>query len=329
MSASEHGGGSIAGNPGDRFPHQPVLYQEVLEALAPESGKDYLDGTLGAGGHAEGILTASAPRGRLLGLDLDPKALAIARQRLFGFGDRAIIRQASYRDAADVLTEIGWDQIDGALLDLGVSSMQVDQPERGFSFTAEGPLDMRFDPETGPSAADLLNTLAEEDLAAIIYEFGEERYSRRIARAIVAARPLHTTRELAVLIQKAVPSNYDRRIHPATRTFQALRIATNRELDAVSEALPILIDCLKPGGRIAIISFHSLEDRIVKHFFQRESRDCICPPEQPVCTCGHKAILKVLTRKPVRATEEETNTNPRARSAKLRVAEKIESSQLG
>jgi 16S rRNA (cytosine1402-N4)-methyltransferase len=263
----------------------------------------------------------------LLGLDLDPEALAIARQRLFGFMDRAIIRQASYRDAAGILADVGWGQIDGALLDLGVSSMQVDQPERGFSFMAEGPLDMRFDPETGPSAADLVNTLAEEELADIIYEFGEERFSRRIARAIVAARPLHTTRELAALIQKAVPSNYDRRIHPATRTFQALRIATNRELDAVSDALPALVECLKPGGKIAIISFHSLEDRIVKHFFQRESRDCICPPEQPVCTCGHKATLKVLTRKPVRATEEEINTNPRARSAKLRVAEKLEPSK--
>jgi 16S rRNA (cytosine1402-N4)-methyltransferase len=259
----------------------------------------------------------------LLGLDLDPEALAIARQRLFGYKDRAIIRQASYRDAAEVLAEIGWDQVDGALLDLGVSSMQVDRPERGFSFMAEGPLDMRFDQETGPSAADLVNTLAEEALADIIYEFGEERYSRRIARAIVSARPIHTTRELAALVEKAVPSGYDRRIHPATRTFQALRIATNHELDAVSKALPELVNCLKPGGRLAIISFHSLEDRIVKQYFQRESRDCICPPEQPVCTCGHTAILKVLTRKPVRAAEEEIALNPRARSAKLRVAEKI------
>ncbi len=323
MSAAEHGGGLIAGDPGDYFPHQPVLYQEVLEALAPESGKAYLDGTLGAGGHAEGILKASAPRGRLLGLDLDPEALAIARQRLFGFMDRAILRQASYREAARVLAEIGWDQVDGVLLDLGVSSMQVDRPERGFSFMAEGPLDMRFDPESGPSAADLVNTLAEEALADIIYEFGEERYSRRIARAIVGARPIQTTQELAALIEKAVPPGYDRRIHPATRTFQALRIATNHELDVIGEALPALVGCLNSGGRIAVISFHSLEDRIVKQYFQRESRDCICPPEQPVCTCGHTAILKVLTRKPVRATEEEINKNPRARSAKLRVAEKI------
>ncbi len=323
MNAAEHGGGSIAGDPGDYFPHQPVLYQEVLDALAPESGKSYLDGTLGAGGHAEGILNASAPRGRLLGLDLDPEALTIARQRLLVFQDRVIIRQASYRNAASILQEIGWDQVDGILLDLGISSMQVDRPERGFSFLENGPLDMRFNPETGQSAADLVNSLDEETLADVIYQFGEERYSRRIARAIIAARPITTTRQLAGLIEKAVPKKYDPHIHPATRTFQALRIATNRELETIGEALPELVKCLTEGGRIAVISFHSLEDRIVKQFFRQESQDCICPPEQPVCTCGHTAILKVLTRKPVRAAEQEIKVNPRSRSAKMRVAEKL------
>jgi 16S rRNA (cytosine1402-N4)-methyltransferase len=323
VNEAEHGGGSIAGDPGDYFPHQPVLYQEVLDALAPESGKVYLDGTLGAGGHAEGILNASAPCGRLLGLDLDPEALAIARQRLLVFQDRVTIRQASYRDAASILKSVGWDQVDGILLDLGVSSMQIDRPERGFSFMSTGPLDMRFNPQTGQSASDLVNSLDEETLADIIYRFGEERYSRRIARAIFAARPITTTRQLAGLIEKAVPAGYDPHIHPATRTFQALRIATNRELETISEALPELVKCLSTGGRMAVISFHSLEDRIVKQFFRQESRDCICPPEQPVCTCGHTAIVKVMTRKPTRATEEEIKANPRSRSARLRVAEKL------
>ena len=323
MNASEHGGGSVAGKPGDYFPHQPVLYQEVLDALAPRSGKSYLDGTVGAGGHAEGILKASAPQGRLLGLDLDPEALAISRQRLFAFQGRVILRQASYRDAATVLREIGWGSVDGILLDLGVSSMQVDQPERGFSFRESGPLDMRFNPAGGTTAADLVNLLDERSLADLIYEFGEERYSRRIARAIVAARPFQTTGKLVEVIEKAVPSGYDPHLHPATRTFQALRIATNQELETISEALPALTGCLAPGGRIAIISFHSLEDRLVKQYFRQESKDCICPPGQPVCTCGHTATLKVLTRKPISATEQEINGNPRSRSAKLRVAERI------
>ena len=290
--------------------------------LAPESGEVYLDGTLGAGGHAEGILKASAPRGRLLGLDLDPEALAIARQRLLDFQERSIIKQASYLSAADILAEIGWEKVNGIVLDLGVSSMQIDRPGRGFSFLGEGPLDMRFNQDSGRNAADLVNNLGEEELANLIYQYGEERFSRRIARAIVASRPIHTTQDLAALIKKAVPG-YESHIHPATRTFQALRIATNKELETLSEALPRLADCLAPAGRIAIISFHSLEDRIVKRFFKLESQDCICPPEQPVCTCGHTASLKVLTKKPVRATEQEIQQNPRSRSAKLRVAEKL------
>ena len=316
------GGGSVASDPGGYFPHQPVLYHEILEILAPESGEVYLDGTLGAGGHAEGILKASAPRGRLLGLDLDPEALAIARQRLLNFQERSIIKQASYLSAADILAEIGWEKVNGIVLDLGVSSMQIDRPGRGFSFLGEGPLDMRFNQDSGRNAADLVNNLGEEELANLIYQYGEERFSRRIARAIVVSRPIHTTQDLAALIKKAVPG-YESHIHPATRTFQALRIATNKELETLSEALPRLADCLAPAGRIAIISFHSLEDRIVKRFFKLESQDCICPPEQPVCTCGHTASLKVLTKKPVRATEQEIQQNPRSRSAKLRVAEKL------
>lgn len=322
MNASIDEGGTVASNPGDSVPHLPVLYQEVLDALLPTSGCDYLDGTLGAGGHAEGILRASAPDGRLLGLDLDPEALKIARLRLADYQPRVIIQQASYQNSGKILTALGWGSVQGILLDLGVSSMQVDRPYRGFSFMEEGPLDMRFDPESQKPAADLVNNLDTDDLADIIFTYGEERHARRIARAIVNARPIMTTQTLAQVIEQAVPG-YGGKIHPATRTFQALRIATNNELEVLSTALSQLVDCLSVGGRLAIISFHSLEDRIVKQFFRRESQDCICPPEQPVCTCEHVASLTVLTRKPLRATTAEIATNPRSRSAKLRVAERI------
>ncbi|MFW5714680.1 MAG: 16S rRNA (cytosine(1402)-N(4))-methyltransferase RsmH [Brevefilum sp.] len=322
MKNTVHGGSTFPDDSGNRYPHQPVLYQEVLDALEPHVGGFYLDGTLGAGGHALGILNASAPDGRLLGLDVDPEALAIARQRLFAFNDRTVIKQASYRLAPKVLEDLGWDPLDGILLDLGVSSMQIDRPERGFSFVSEGPLDMRFNQETGRSAADLVNTLSESEIADILWEFGEERYSRRIARAIVKARPIHTTRDLADVVKEAVPG-YSAHIHPATRTFQALRIAANKELETVAAALPELTGTLASGGRIAVISFHSLEDRIVKQFFRRESKDCICPPEQPICTCEHVASLKVLTKKPIMASEREIQENPRSSSARLRAAEKI------
>ena len=322
MNGSNNGGEAVSGSPGDRFPHQPVLYHQVLDALAPISGSDYLDGTLGAGGHAEGILEASAPRGRLLGLDLDPEALAIARQRLLVFEDRVSLHQASYHKAPEILNKIGWSHVHGILLDLGVSSMQIDRPYRGFSFSDEGPLDMRFDQSRGETAADLVNNLSEEALAKLIFDYADERYARRIARAIVANRPIHTTRALAAVIKDAAPQ-YASPIHPATRTFQALRIAVNKELETLTAALPNLVNCLAPGGKIAVISFHSLEDRIVKRFFKRESSDCICPPEQPVCTCGHVASLNVLTKKPIRPGAQEVQDNPRARSARLRVAEKI------
>jgi len=321
MKNSDHGGDALANDSSDRFPHQPVLYQEVLDALAPTPGSVYLDGTLGAGGHAFGILTESAPDGRLLGLDVDPEALAIARQRLFPFRDRTVVQQASYRQAPEILKELGWRPVHGILLDLGVSSMQIDRPERGFSFMAEGPLDMRFNRESGLSAGDLVNTLSEPEIADILWKFGEERYSRRIARAIVKSRPIRSTLALAKVVEEAVPG-YSGHIHPATRTFQGLRIATNQELETVAAALPDLMGTLAPGGRMAVISFHSLEDRIVKHFFRRESKDCICPPEQPICTCEHVATLNVITKKPVMASKEEVQQNPRASSARLRVAEK-------
>lgn len=304
-----------------RAPHQPVLYHEIIHALQPKNAGRYVDGTLGAGGHARGILEACAPDGRLLGLDVDPQALALARKTLAPYGERTRLLQASYDTLAETLREIGWDKVDGILLDLGLSSMQLDTPERGFSFRQDAPLDMRFDPASLTTAADLVNSLSQDELADLIYRYGEERASRRIAQAIVKARPLQTTRQLAAVIEAVLPRKG--RIHPATRTFQALRIAVNEELERLENVLPQAVAALKSGGRLAIISFQSLEDRIVKEYFRRESRDCICPPRQPVCTCEHKAALNVISRKPMIPGEAEIAANPRARSAKLRVAEKL------
>lgn len=302
-------------------PHRPVLYQETIEYMAPKSPGLYLDCTAGAGGHSEGILQASSPKGLLLALDLDPLAISLTKSRLAPFGERATIVQASYIDAARILQQIGWSALDGILMDLGVSSMQLDQQDRGFSFRYDAPLDMRFNPDKGPSAADLLNSLSEKDLADLIWRYGEERFSRRIARKIVENRPLKTTFQLAELVRSASGASKGK-IDPATRTFQAIRIAVNDELNVIEKAIPSLIALLKPKGRLAIISFHSLEDRLVKQAFKRESIDCLCPPEQLLCTCGHKASVKILTNKPITASEEEIEGNPRARSAKLRVLEK-------
>ena len=302
-------------------PHQPVLYHEIIHALQPKNAGCYVDGTLGAGGHARGILEACAPDGCLLGLDVDPQALALARETLAPYGERARLIQASYDSLAETLREIGWDEVDGILLDLGLSSMQLDTPERGFSFQQDAPLDMRFDPDSPTTAADLVNTLPQDELADLIYRYGEERASRRIAQAILKARPLQTTRQLAAVIETVLPRK--RHIHPATKTFQALRIAVNEELDKIKNVLPQAVAALRPGGRLAVISFHSLEDRIVKAYFRKESRDCICPPKQPICTCGHKATLKEISKKPIIPGEAEMEANPRARSAKLRIAEKL------
>jgi 16S rRNA (cytosine1402-N4)-methyltransferase len=303
-------------------PHRSVLYQEIIHALRPTSPGRYVDSTVGAGGHAWGILNASAPEGQLLGMDLDPQALDLARQRLSAFADRAVLVQASYTSLLEQLQLLKWKTVDGVVIDLGVSSMQLDTPERGFSFQTDGPLDMRFDPAQPLSAEDIINSWSERDLADLIWRFGDEQQSRRIARAIVRERPLHTTRELAELIMRAFGGRKGH-IHPATRTFQALRIAVNQELQALETFLPQAVQALAPGGRLAVISFHSLEDRIVKQYFRRESRDCICPPEIPVCVCGHKASVVEVNRKPIEPEEKETESNPRARSARLRVAEKV------
>jgi 16S rRNA (cytosine1402-N4)-methyltransferase len=311
---------------GDLLPHYPVLYNEIIHGLDPFDGGFYVDGTLGAGGHAWGLLKASSPTGRLLGLDLDPRALELARTKLEEFGDRAVLVHGSYTTIPEQLELLGWGRVNGIVLDLGLSSMQLDTPERGFSFQTDAPLDMRFDPTTGQTAADLVNFLSEVELSDLIYRFGEERQSRRIARAIVQARPLHTTRQLAEVIARAVgrgSAGRSARIDPATLTFQALRIAVNRELESVEQILPRAIQVLEPGGRLAVISFHSLEDRLVKQFMRRESQNCICPPRQPVCTCGHRATIRELIRRPVVPQPAEVNQNPRSRSARLRIAEKL------
>ena len=315
------------------YPHVPVLPEEVLEYLAPRNGGRYLDGTVGLGGHTSRILEA-APSCKVLGLDQDESALALAAERLGGFGDRIALRHSRFSNFAACLEELGWDSLDGALVDIGVSSLQLDTPERGFSFLHDGPLDMRMDltgGETGnvvPPAAKLVNTAPLDVLKDIIATAGEEPQAGRIARAIVDARakkPIETTGELAAIVEGAYPAKWraTARNHPATRTFQALRIAVNNEFGQLREFLRDIVPYLVPGGRLVVISFHSLEDRIVKHFFRDEAQGCRCPRHIPVCICNHVALLKVLTRKPVTATADELQANIRASSAKLRAAEKI------
>ena len=304
------------------LPHQPVLYKEIIHALQPHNRGRYVDGTLGAGGHARGIMEASAPDGQLLGLDVDPQALAIARRNLAPYEHRIHLAQASYTSLSMQLARLGWDVVDGTVLDLGASSMQFDTPERGFSFMQDAPLDMRFGPHIPQTAADLVNKYSERELADLIYQYGEERESRKIARAIVRARPIHTTRELVAVIESVSPRRGDR-VHPATRTFQALRIAVNEELASIEEVLPQAVASLRVGGRLAVISFHSLEDRIVKDFFREQSKDLINPPYERIYEVERKATLKEVNRKPITPSEDEIKSNPRARSAKLRIVEKL------
>ncbi|MHB1398473.1 MAG: 16S rRNA (cytosine(1402)-N(4))-methyltransferase RsmH [Trichloromonadaceae bacterium] len=309
------------------FQHLSVMPEEVLQYLQPRADQLYLDGTVGAGGHSRLILEASAPSGRVIGLDRDPQALAKATEVLAGFGDRVRLRHANFSAATQVLAELGAPGLDGLLLDLGVSSYQLDAPQRGFSFRSEAPLDMRMDQTTGVTAAEVLNSCDAAELTRIFREYGEERYAGRIARRIERERqlaPLETTRQLAELVRGAVPGGFvPGRIHPATRVFQALRIHVNQELDHVAKGLEQGLELLRIGGRMVIISFHSLEDRLVKQFFAAQARSCICPPRLPLCNCGHQARVEVLTRKAVRAGEAEVNANPRARSAVLRAIRRI------
>lgn len=308
--------------------HKPVLVREVIDSLQCRAGAVYVDGTLGGGGHAFEILKNSAPDGRLIGIDADGDALREAQKRLSPFRGRAILVKGNFADMENTLSGMNIDKVEGILLDLGVSSHQLDTAERGFSFTLDAPLDMRMDRNRGPSAYDLIHTLSEEELGELIRRFGEERVAGRIARAIVRRRavsPIRTTADLAGVVTAASPGIRGRsRIHPATRTFQALRIAVNDELTHLQRAIAGGMKRLKPGGRLCVISFHSLEDRIVKNAFRAGEKGCICPPDLPICACGRKPIMKVVTHRPIVPGQDEIRDNPRARSAKLRTAERME-----
>jgi 16S rRNA (cytosine1402-N4)-methyltransferase len=309
--------------------HLPVMVEEVMTALSPLPGSFQIDATVGGGGHARRILEANAPDGRLLGLDADRAAIARAAQRLAPHGERVTLRQGNFERLAELATESGFVPADGVLFDLGLSSYQLADETRAFSFRAEGKLDMRFDTSRGQPAAEVVATLPERELADILWRYGEERHSRRIARAIVAQRthqPIETGAELAALVERVLPRapGGRGRIHPATRVFQALRIYVNRELETLAQALQAAVELLGPGGRLAVISYHSLEDRIVKRFIAAERRGCICPPELPACVCGRSPRLAPVGAQPQRPSEAEVAANPRSRSARLRAARRLD-----
>lgn len=307
------------------YAHVSILVREVVDFLQPAPGRRYFDGTLGGGGHSEAILTASGPDGQVVGLDRDDEAIAAASERLKRFGARLTARQASFADAREVLTEIGWDKVDGVILDLGVSSRQIDAAERGFSFRLGGRLDMRMDRRQSLDACRLVNTATVDELMRIFRAYGEEPQARRIAERIAAERklrPIESTDELARLVE-GVKGGRRRDHHPATQVFQALRIAVNQELDQLEHFLDDGFALLRPNRRMVIISFHSLEDRLVKNAFRKWSRACLCPPRALACQCGWSQKVKLLTKKPLGPGDAETAANPRARSAKLRAVERI------
>ncbi len=307
--------------------HLPVLLEETIELLRPEPGGVIVDATVGAGGHAEALLGRLGTRGRLFGIDRDPEALLAASRRLERFGPRFLALRGNHRDLIKILHGEGVREVDGILADLGVSSLQLDDPARGFSFAHDGPLDMRMDPDSTPTAAELLGTATEAELQRIISSYGEERRARAIAREIVRRReerPLTRTSELAELVTRvAGPAARRYRIHPATRTFQALRIAVNREIEGLDRFVTDAVSLLRPGGRLAVIAFHSLEDRAVKRTLRGLADRCSCPPDLPVCGCGKQNLVRRVTTRAVRPGESELASNPRSRSARLRVAEKL------
>ena len=302
--------------------HEPVMMPEIMQALNVQPGGRYIDGTLGEGGHAREILRAANPGGQVLGLDADAEAITVATERLAEYGDSFRAVNANFRDVRATALQNEFVPVHGVLFDLGVSSLQLDRESRGFSFRRADPLDMRFSFDQQITAADIVNRYGESELADIIFHLGEDRAARRIARAIVRSRPILTSIELAEVIEKVNPRR-GKRTHPATQTFQAIRIAINDELSALETALEQAVSLLGQGGRMAVISYHSLEDRIVKNFVRKQASDCVCPPGTPVCRCDHLATLKIVTRRPLIPTDVEIASNPRARSAKLRVAERI------
>ncbi len=309
------------------FHHIPILRETVVALLAPQRGGVFVDGTLGGGGHAEAVLERLPKGGRLYGIDRDGAAIEAASRRLAPYGEAFTAIHGNFFDMKRLLAQCGVMEVDGILLDLGVSSHQLDTPQRGFSYREDAPLDMRMDPSAPLSAYDVVNGYSAETLARILKEYGEERYASRIANAIVQRRaeaPLNSTMELAELVKRALPAPARREAqHPARRTFQALRIEVNGELAGLAEALTDAHDLLRPGGVLAVITFHSLEDRIVKQLFRTFEHPCTCDPHAPVCTCGKKPTVRALTKKPIMADETELEANPRAHSAKLRAIEKL------
>lgn len=305
--------------------HIPVLLKETVELLQCKKGGRYIDCTVGAGGHAERILELTSPDGVVVGIDQDEDILKIAEERLKRFGERVRLVHGNFSDIKGIIKD---ERADAILLDLGVSSYQLEDKERGFSFMSDAPLDMRMDKKAEITAADIVNKSSERELSDIIFKYGEERFAKRIASFIVnerGSKPVTTTTQLSNIIMKAIPARFrPRDIHPATRTFQALRIAVNHELEILEKSILNAVDILKPEGRMCIISFHSLEDRIVKRTFQRLEKGCICPPKIPICQCGIKPSIKIITKRPVTPSEMEIKANPRSRSAKLRAAEKLE-----
>ena len=302
--------------------HIPVLLKETLEALDVQPGGRYIDCTVGSGGHAAAVLEQSSPGGQLLGIDIDPKTIEIARARLEAYGESVLLINENFANLQDICIKYDFFPVHGILFDLGLSSLQLNNDERGFSFQYDAPLDMRFNPSQEVTAANIINTSSESELANLIGTYGEDRHSRQIAHYIVQQRPIKTTLHLAHTIEQAIRGRRDR-IHPATRTFQALRIAVNHELEYLEGALRQAISLLGIGGRLVVISYHSLEDRIVKQFMRREAKDCICPPSTPTCICGHKSSLSLISNKVITPSPAEIQFNPRSRSAKLRAAEHI------
>jgi 16S rRNA (cytosine1402-N4)-methyltransferase len=332
-TVADVGTGSRTATPGvassEGAGHRPVLLHPLIESLQPRPGQVAVDGTLGAGGVTGALLERVLPGGRVLAIDRDPAAIQRARSRFADSGDALILEHGDFADMGSMLARHGLGGADAIALDLGISSVQLDDADRGFSFRFDGPLDMRLDPSAvTTTAADIVNSYDEAELTELIRDYGEERFSRSVAAAIVRRRrerPLRTTAELRDIVERAIPRRYwPKRIHPATRTFQALRIEVNHELDSLERGLQAAITALRPGGRLGVIAFHSLEDTLVKNALHVAAQNCLCPPQQPICTCAHRASLFLLTRKATKASPAELADNPRARSARLRVAEKLD-----